>query len=44
MRLYTRTLVTYSSKPGHTDELVPDLATDTGHAVRRRAQLDLHPP
>ena len=30
MRLYTRTLVTYSSKPGHTDELVPDLATDLG--------------
>ena len=35
MRLYTRTLVTYSSKPGHTDELVPDLATDLGQAVRR---------
>jgi peptide/nickel transport system substrate-binding protein len=30
MRLYTRTLVTYSSEPGHTDELVPDLATDLG--------------
>ena len=30
MRLYTRTLVTYSSRPGHTDELVPDLATDVG--------------
>jgi peptide/nickel transport system substrate-binding protein len=30
MRLYTRTLVTYASKPGHTDELVPDLATDLG--------------
>jgi peptide/nickel transport system substrate-binding protein len=30
MRLYTRTLVTYSSEPGHTDELVPDLATDRG--------------
>ena len=30
MRLYTRTLVTYSSEPGRTDELVPDLATDTG--------------
>ncbi len=30
MRLYTRTLVTYSSVPGHTGELVPDLATDTG--------------
>ena len=30
MRLYSRTLVTYSSKPGHTDELVPDLATDLG--------------
>lgn len=30
MRLYTRTLVTYSSDPGHTDELVPDLATDLG--------------
>jgi peptide/nickel transport system substrate-binding protein len=30
MRLYTRTLVTYSAKPGHTDELVPDLATDLG--------------
>jgi peptide/nickel transport system substrate-binding protein len=28
MRLYARTLVTYSAKPGHTDELVPDLATD----------------
>jgi peptide/nickel transport system substrate-binding protein len=30
MRLYTRTLVTYSSEPGRTGELVPDLATDTG--------------
>jgi peptide/nickel transport system substrate-binding protein len=30
MRLYARTLVTYSSRPGHTDELVPDLATDLG--------------
>ncbi len=30
MRLYTRTLVTYSSEPGRTDELVPDLATDLG--------------
>jgi peptide/nickel transport system substrate-binding protein len=30
MRLYTRTLVTYSAEPGHTDELVPDLATDLG--------------
>jgi peptide/nickel transport system substrate-binding protein len=30
MRLYTRTLVTYSAEPGSTDELVPDLATDTG--------------
>jgi peptide/nickel transport system substrate-binding protein len=30
MRLYTRTLVTYSSQPKHTDELVPDLATDLG--------------
>jgi peptide/nickel transport system substrate-binding protein len=30
MRLYTRTLVTYSAQPGHTDELVPDLATDLG--------------
>jgi peptide/nickel transport system substrate-binding protein len=30
MRLYTRTLVTYSSEPGHTDDLVPDLATDLG--------------
>ncbi|GAB3346808.1 ABC transporter substrate-binding protein [Modestobacter lapidis] len=30
MRLYVRTLVTYSSEPGHTDELVPDLATDLG--------------
>jgi peptide/nickel transport system substrate-binding protein len=30
MRLYTRTLVTYSSEPGQTDELVPDLATDRG--------------
>jgi peptide/nickel transport system substrate-binding protein len=30
MRLYTRTLVTYSSEPGATDQLVPDLATDTG--------------
>jgi len=32
MRLYARTLVTYSSEPGHTDELVPDLATDLGSA------------
>src|SRR3954471_20568997 len=30
MRLYARTLVTYSTTPGHTDELVPDLATDLG--------------
>jgi peptide/nickel transport system substrate-binding protein len=30
MRLYARTLVTYSSEPGRTDELVPDLATDLG--------------
>jgi peptide/nickel transport system substrate-binding protein len=30
MRLYVRTLVTYSSEPGKTDELVPDLATDLG--------------
>jgi len=30
MRLYTRTLVTYSTAPGHTGELVPDLATDLG--------------
>jgi peptide/nickel transport system substrate-binding protein len=30
MRLYTRTLVTYSSEPGRTDELRPDLATDLG--------------
>jgi peptide/nickel transport system substrate-binding protein len=30
MRLYTRTLVTYSTEPGSTGELVPDLATDLG--------------
>jgi peptide/nickel transport system substrate-binding protein len=30
MRLYARTLVTYSSEPGATDRLVPDLATDLG--------------
>nr|WP_166756340.1 ABC transporter substrate-binding protein [Modestobacter marinus] len=30
MRLYTRTLVTYSAEPGSTDELVADLATDLG--------------
>jgi peptide/nickel transport system substrate-binding protein len=30
MRLYARTLVTYSSVPGATDQLVPDLATDLG--------------
>jgi peptide/nickel transport system substrate-binding protein len=30
MRLYARTLVTYSSEPGSTDQLVPDLATDLG--------------
>jgi peptide/nickel transport system substrate-binding protein len=30
MRLYTRTLVTYSTKPGATGDLVPDLATDLG--------------
>ena len=30
MRLYTRTLVTYATKPGHTGDLVPDLATDLG--------------
>ena len=32
MRLYTRTLVTYSSEPGHTDELVPG----PGHRPRAR--------
>ena len=30
MRLYTRTLVTYSTQPGSTGTLVPDLATDLG--------------
>jgi peptide/nickel transport system substrate-binding protein len=30
MRLYTRTLVTYSTEPGSTGQLVPDLATDLG--------------
>jgi peptide/nickel transport system substrate-binding protein len=30
MRLYARTLVTYSAEPGKTDQLVPDLATDLG--------------
>ena len=30
MRLYTRTLVTYSTEPGATDTLVPDLATNLG--------------
>ncbi len=30
MRLYARTLVTYTSEPGKTDQLVPDLATDLG--------------
>jgi peptide/nickel transport system substrate-binding protein len=30
MRLYTRTLVTYDTEPGATDQLVPDLATDLG--------------
>jgi peptide/nickel transport system substrate-binding protein len=30
MRLYARTLVTFSSEPGRTSELVPDLATDLG--------------
>ena len=30
MRLYVRTLVTYSPAPGKTGQLVPDLATDTG--------------
>lgn len=30
MRLYARTLVTYSAEAGHTGELVPDLATDLG--------------
>ncbi len=30
MRLYTRTLVTYSSEPGSTGQLVPDLANDLG--------------
>ncbi|MGY1638321.1 ABC transporter substrate-binding protein [Geodermatophilus sp. SYSU D00742] len=30
MRLYARTLVTYSTEPGATDRLVPDLATDLG--------------
>ena len=30
MRLYTRTLVTYSAAAGHTGDLVPDLATTLG--------------
>src|SRR3954468_19703256 len=30
MRLYVRTLVTYSPAPGKTGQLVPDLATDLG--------------
>ena len=30
MRLYARTLVTYSTEPGATAQLVPDLATDLG--------------
>ncbi|WP_073420279.1 ABC transporter substrate-binding protein [Geodermatophilus nigrescens] len=30
MRLYARTLVTYSSEPGATADLAPDLATDLG--------------
>jgi peptide/nickel transport system substrate-binding protein len=30
MRLYVRTLVTYSAKPGSTGDLVPDLATGPG--------------
>ena len=30
MRLYARTLVTYSTQPGSTGTLVPDLATDLG--------------
>ncbi len=30
MRLYTRTLVTYDSRAGHTGDLVPDLATTLG--------------
>ncbi|SFL07603.1 ABC transporter substrate-binding protein [Geodermatophilus ruber] len=30
MRLYARTLVTYSTEPGRTGDLVPDLATDLG--------------
>jgi peptide/nickel transport system substrate-binding protein len=30
MRLYARTLVTYSTEPGATDGLAPDLATDLG--------------
>jgi peptide/nickel transport system substrate-binding protein len=34
MRLYTRTLVTYSTQPGRTGELVPDLATDLGRTSK----------
>jgi peptide/nickel transport system substrate-binding protein len=34
MRLYTRSLVSYSPKPGSTDELVPDLATDLGRVSK----------
>ncbi|MGK5114481.1 ABC transporter substrate-binding protein [Geodermatophilus sp. CPCC 205506] len=30
MRLYTRTLVTFSTEPGRSDQLVADLATDLG--------------
>jgi peptide/nickel transport system substrate-binding protein len=32
MRLYARTLVTYSTEPGRTGQLVPDLATDLGQS------------
>jgi peptide/nickel transport system substrate-binding protein len=34
MRLYTRTLVSYGTRPGATDELVPDLATDLGRVSK----------
>jgi peptide/nickel transport system substrate-binding protein len=34
MRLYTRSLVSYATLPGHTGELVPDLATDLGRVSK----------
>ena len=43
MRLYTRTLVTYSSEPGRDRPARPRPGDRPGHPVGGRPELDLHP-